>query len=68
MGGMEPSRRQKTDQPASAPDIGYDPSKPVMTLGDLLDSPLVGLWDDDDGRDSSEIARELRERGNRRDR
>jgi len=38
-----------------------NPSKPIMTLGDLLDSTLVGLWDDDDDqRSSAEIARDLR--------
>ena len=38
-----------------------------MTGQDLLDSPLIGLWDEDDDRDSTVIARELRERNQRRD-
>jgi len=50
--------------PADSP-IGYDPTKPVMTLGDLLDSGLVGMWADrDDIGDSTEFARTLG-RGNR---
>jgi hypothetical protein len=39
------------------------PEKPEMTLGDLLDSDVVGMLADlDPELDSSEIARELRER------
>jgi len=39
-----------------------------LTLGDMLDSPLVGLWSDrEDITDSAEFARELRERASKRE-
>jgi hypothetical protein len=41
----------------------------VLTLGDLLDSPLVGMWADrEDIVDSAEYARQLREKAQRRQR
>jgi hypothetical protein len=45
-----------------------DPTrKPILTLGDLLDSDIVGMLADlDDDRDSTEIARELRDHASRR--
>ncbi len=39
----------------------------TLTLGDLLESPLVGMWADrEDIVDSAEFARELRKRASRR--
>lgn len=66
---MEASRPENSPAaalPAGAA-LGYDPAKPLMTGQDLLDSPLIGLWDEDEDRDSPVIARELRERNQRRD-
>jgi hypothetical protein len=41
----------------------------ALTLGDLLESPLVGMWADrEDIVDSAEFARKLRERTLRRER
>lgn len=41
----------------------------ALTLGDLLESPLVGMWADrDDIVDSAEFARKLREHTSRRER
>ncbi len=43
--------------------------KRALTLGDLLESPLVGMWADrEDIIDSAEFARQLRERASRRER
>ncbi len=40
----------------------------ASTLGNLLESPLVGMWADrEDIVDSAEFARELRERASRRE-
>lgn len=40
--------------------LGYDPAKPIMTLGDLLDSGLVGIWADRaDIVDSTQFAQTL---------
>lgn len=40
----------------------------TLTLGELLDSPLVGMWEDrTDIADSAEYARQLRERAARRE-
>lgn len=42
--------------------------KKTPTLGDLLDSPLVGMWADrEDITDSAEYARRLREQAQRRE-
>ncbi len=39
----------------------------VLTLGDLLESPLVGMWADrEDIVDGATFARQLRERASRR--
>lgn len=39
-----------------------------LTMGELLESPLVGMWADrDDITDGAEFARLLRERASRRD-
>lgn len=39
----------------------------MLTLGDLLKSPLIGMWADrEDIVDSAEFARELREHASRR--
>ena len=35
-----------TPRPETGSDLGHDPTKPVMTLGDLLHSDLVGMWAD----------------------
>ncbi len=44
-----------------------DPSKPVMTARDLLDSGLVGIWKDrTDIGDTRAFAAELRKRVHRR--
>jgi hypothetical protein len=44
-----------------------DDAKPVRTLGDLLDSGVVGMWADrDDIEDGASFARTLRERASRR--
>jgi hypothetical protein len=52
------------DEPASEP----APVAPRRTLGDLLDSGLVGLWADrQDIVDSAAFARELREKVARRE-
>jgi hypothetical protein len=41
----------------------------ALTLGDLLESPLVGMWADrEDIEDGAEFARQLRERASRRQR
>jgi hypothetical protein len=64
MGVMDPSRPQEDERPPSATDIGYDPSKPVMTVGDLLASEVAGMWKHrTDIGDSVEFARRLREGG-----
>ncbi len=40
----------------------------TLTLGELLESPLVGMWADrEDIDDSAEYARQLRERASRRE-
>lgn len=66
MEASEP-HKQPADDAAPEPDLGYDPSKPIMTLGDLLDSDLVGMWKDrTDITDSSEWARALRDKHQRR--
>lgn len=47
-------------RPKEAPALGHDPTKPIMTAGDLLNSGLVGMWADrDDIGDSTEFARTL---------
>jgi hypothetical protein len=41
----------------------------ALTLGDLLESPLVGMWADrEDIKDGAEFARQLRERALKRQR
>ncbi|MBM4032957.1 MAG: hypothetical protein FJ291_14380 [Planctomycetes bacterium] len=52
------------------PTVGRgDPSKPMMTARDLLNSGLVGIWKDrTDIGDSLEFAAELRKRVQRRNR
>jgi hypothetical protein len=50
-------------------DSGRTPPKPRMTARDLLDSEIVGMFADlDPELDSTEIARDLRERAWRRSR
>lgn len=62
MRDMNPEDPHTTNQPPVADDLGYDPNKPEMTLGDLLNSGLVGMWADrTDITDSVEFARKLRE-------
>jgi hypothetical protein len=40
----------------------------VLTLGDLLESPLVGMWADrEDIEDGAEFARQLRDRASKRE-
>lgn len=47
--------------------VEADQPKPGLTLGALLDSPLVGMWADrEDITESAEFARQLRERASRR--
>ena len=42
--------------------------KKVLTMGDLLDSPLIGMWADrEDITDSAEFARQLRDRASKRE-
>jgi hypothetical protein len=42
--------------------------KRALTLGDLLDSPLIGMWADrEDITESAEFARHLREQAQRRE-
>jgi len=43
--------------------VGEGQKQKPLTLGDLLESPLVGMWADrEDITDSAEFARQLRER------
>lgn len=63
MGVMEASEPEKKPVEPVEPDLGYDPSKPLMTLGDLLKSDVVGMWEDrTDIGDSVEWARKLRDK------
>jgi hypothetical protein len=46
----------------------YAGEKKVLTLGDLLESPLVGMWADrEDIEDGAEFARQLRDRASKRE-
>jgi hypothetical protein len=48
--------------------VGKEQEQKSLTLGDLLESPLVGMWADrEDIADSAEFARQLRERASRRE-
>jgi hypothetical protein len=48
--------------------VGKEQEQKFLTLGDLLESPLVGMWADrEDIADSAEFARQLRERASRRE-
>jgi len=59
MEASSPEPQPSIELPAGAA-LGYDPTKPLMTFGDLLDSGLVGLWADrDDIGDSTEFAQTL---------
>jgi len=60
MSVMKSPDQQPPEQPPQGADIGYDPSKPIMTGMDLLESGLVGMWTDrDDITDNLEFARSL---------
>ena len=59
MEASSPEPHQSAELPVGSA-LGYDPGKPLMTLGDLIDSGLVGLWADrDDIGDSTEFAQTL---------
>lgn len=48
--------------------VRRDGEQKALTLGDLLESPLVGMWADrEDITDGAEFARQLRERASRRE-
>lgn len=66
MSDMKPDDPQSPKQPPSDKPPGYDPSKPNMTLGDLLASDVVGMWEHrTDITDSVEFARKLRDEAGR---
>jgi hypothetical protein len=47
--------------------VGEGQQQKALTMGDLLESPLIGMWADrDDIVDSAEFARQLRERAAKR--
>ena len=59
-------RKSKAEQPDSTVTHG-DPSKPVMTARDLLNSGLVGIWKDrTDIGDCQAFAAKLRQRVQKR--
>lgn len=59
MEASHPDNSQAAELPAGAA-LGYDPSKPIMTGKDLLESGLVGMWADrDDITDNLAFARSL---------
>jgi hypothetical protein len=48
--------------------VGQAGEQKALTLGDLLESPLVGMWADrEDIEDGAEFARKLRVRASRRE-
>ena len=50
-------------------ELGYDPSKPIMTGQDLLESDVIGMWADrDDIGDAVEWAHAQREKHQRQGR